>query len=228
MALDVHADHPYRVEGTGSYGAYVAAILGEHGFDVVEVNRPNRQVRRFRGKADADAEAAARSALSESASAIPKSHDGLVESIMLLRGSLTRLRKCRTALTNTLRNVIIGAPPFVQEQLASMTDTALVTHCSRLQVAAGAPTDPVQALRSTLRALATHILAQTAELNGLRVHLTELTRAANPATLLAAPGVGVDRASALLVATGDNRRKITQRSCFRCAVRCLTDRGVFR
>ncbi|MDZ7917367.1 MAG: transposase [Rhodococcus sp. (in: high G+C Gram-positive bacteria)] len=160
------------VEGTGSYGASVAAILGEHGFDVVEVNRPNRQMRRFRGKNDAvDAEAAARSVLSESASAIPKSHDGLVESIRLLRVSLTSLRKYLTALTNSLRNVIVGAPPFMREQLESMTATALVTHCSRLQVAAGAPTDPVQALKSTLRALSTHIYGVEGLPGQMNLHL---------------------------------------------------------
>ncbi|KJF24539.1 MULTISPECIES: IS110 family transposase [unclassified Rhodococcus (in: high G+C Gram-positive bacteria)] len=202
------------VEGTGSYGAAVTATLGERGFNVVEVNRPNRQMRRFRGKNDTvDAEAAARSVLSETSSAIPKSHDGLVESIRLLRISLTSLRKCRTALTNSLRNVIVGAPPRMREQLEAMTSTGLVAHCARLRVSAGAPTDPVQALKLTLRALATHILAQTAELNGLRAHLTELTRTANPA-LLATPGVGVDSASALLVTAGDNPERLRSEASF--------------
>jgi len=132
-----------------------------------------------------------------------------------------------TPKTNSLRNVIVGAPPFMREQLESMTATALVTHCSRLQVAAGAPTDPVQALKSTLRALATHILARTAELYGLRVHLTELTRASNPA-LLAAPGVGVDSASALLVTTGDNPERLRSEAAFAALCGVSPIEGVFR
>ncbi len=47
------------VEGTGSYGAGLTRHLAEAGIGVVEVNRPNRQLRRRRGKDDTtDAEAA--------------------------------------------------------------------------------------------------------------------------------------------------------------------------
>ena len=52
------------VEGTGSYGAGLARHLIGADIDVVEVNRPNRQLRRRLGKDDhTDAEAAARAAL---------------------------------------------------------------------------------------------------------------------------------------------------------------------
>jgi transposase len=52
------------VEGTGSYGAGLARYLAEQEVPVVEVNRPNRQARRRRGKSDpADAISAAESAL---------------------------------------------------------------------------------------------------------------------------------------------------------------------
>ena len=54
------------VEGTGSYGAGLARHLGEAGFGVAEVLRPNRQLRRTRGKSDPlDAYAAARTALAQ-------------------------------------------------------------------------------------------------------------------------------------------------------------------
>jgi transposase len=49
------------VEGCGSWGAGLARFLAARGVTVVEVNRPNRQNRRRRGKSDTvDAEAAAR------------------------------------------------------------------------------------------------------------------------------------------------------------------------
>jgi transposase len=58
------------VEGTGSYGAGLARYLIGEGVEVVEVNRPDRQRRRRRGKSDTvDAEAAARSALNGDAAA---------------------------------------------------------------------------------------------------------------------------------------------------------------
>ena len=74
------------VEGTGSYGAGLTRHLIRAGIGVVEVNRPNRQLRRRRGKDDTtDAEAAARAALNGEATALPKSSDGPVECIRMLR-----------------------------------------------------------------------------------------------------------------------------------------------
>jgi transposase len=49
------------MEGTGSYGSALCALLQARGVRVVEVSRPSRQHRRNRGKSDLiDAEAAAR------------------------------------------------------------------------------------------------------------------------------------------------------------------------
>ena len=62
------------VEGTGSYGAGLTRHLTAADIEVVEVNRPNRQLRRQRGKDDhTDAEAAARAALGGEATAVRKS-----------------------------------------------------------------------------------------------------------------------------------------------------------
>jgi transposase len=53
------------VEGTGSYGAGLTRLLLAQGITVVEVDRPNRQVRRRGGKSDPqDAINAARAAMS--------------------------------------------------------------------------------------------------------------------------------------------------------------------
>ena len=86
------------VEGTGSYGAGLARYLTAAGIDVVEVNRPNRQLRRQRGgKTDSvDAEAAARAAASGQATAVPKSGDGPVECIRMLLVARRSATKART------------------------------------------------------------------------------------------------------------------------------------
>ena len=68
------------VEGTGSYGAGLACLLAASGVDVVEVDRPNRQLRRRQGKTDTlDAVEAARAAQSGRAPGRAKSRDGNVE-----------------------------------------------------------------------------------------------------------------------------------------------------
>ena len=57
--------HKVGVEGTGSYGSALARYLTEQDVVVLEVGRPNRQVRRQYGKTDVvDAIAAGRAVLS--------------------------------------------------------------------------------------------------------------------------------------------------------------------
>jgi transposase len=54
----------FGIEGTGSYGAALSRFLQHQGYRVIEVNRPDRSIRRRLGKSDpTDAEAAARSIL---------------------------------------------------------------------------------------------------------------------------------------------------------------------
>jgi transposase len=70
------------VEGTGSYGAALARYLRTVGLSVVEVDRPDRKLRRGHGKSDPlDAYAAAKAVLSGSAAGVPKLRDGRVEAI---------------------------------------------------------------------------------------------------------------------------------------------------
>jgi len=202
------------IEGTGSYGAGIAALLAERGVTVVEVNRPDRQLRRRHGKTDTvDAEAAARSALNGHASGLAKSHDGIVESIRLHRLTLTTLRKSRTALINTLRSVLITAPAAIRDELEPLTAAALFARCSRLRTESAPAADPGKAVKQTLRTLARHLLALDEELARLRAGLTVLAEAANP-ELMATRGVGVDSASALLVAVGDNPERMRSESAF--------------
>jgi hypothetical protein len=81
------------VEDTGSYGVAVTVLLRSQGFEVVEVNQPNRQIPRLRGKTDSiHWEATARSVLSVTASAFAKSHGRTIETSWPLRSSLSGLR----------------------------------------------------------------------------------------------------------------------------------------
>ena len=70
------------VEGTGSYGAGLSQSLAAAGVTVLEVNRPDRSDRRRRGQSDPiDTINAARAVLAGTATATPKSRDGIVEAI---------------------------------------------------------------------------------------------------------------------------------------------------
>ena len=101
----------FGVEGTGSYGAALSRFLCERGHTVVEVNRPNRQLRHQQGKSDPlDAEAAARAVLSGQAVGIPKSGSGTAEMIRHVKVARDTAVKARTQAMHTLKSLSVTAP----------------------------------------------------------------------------------------------------------------------
>ncbi|MDE0269360.1 MAG: transposase [Acidimicrobiaceae bacterium] len=109
------------VEGTGSYGAGLARYLTASGLEVVEVNRPNRQMRHRRGKTDpVDAEAAARAALNGDATAQPKSSNGYAEAIRTLTIAKRSAVKARTVTANQINAVVVTAPEPLRQRLRAL------------------------------------------------------------------------------------------------------------
>lgn len=142
------------VEGTGSYGAGLTRYLAQRGLRVVEVDRPDRQARRARGKSDpADAEAAARAALSGRATGQPKTRDGVVESVRVLRLTRSSAVRARTLSANQLRNLIITAPEPLRSELRRLSLKQLVSTAARFRPGADV-TDPSAGTRAALRSLA--------------------------------------------------------------------------
>ena len=89
--------HAFGIEGTGSYGAGIARFMTGRGYTVIEVNRPDRSVRYRKGKSDpTDAEMAARGVLAGVADATPKSGEGEVEMIRMLKSTRDWAVKART------------------------------------------------------------------------------------------------------------------------------------
>ena len=106
------------MEGTGSFGDELCRELVDAGFPVVEVNRPDRSTRRRLGKDDAiDAEAAARSWISGSATVIPKSWGEKVEMIRLLKCAKDSATESRTRVINQIKAILVTAPASLRERL---------------------------------------------------------------------------------------------------------------
>lgn len=107
----------FGIEGTGSYGAGLSRFLCEQGHAVLEVNRPNRQLRRQKGKSDPlDAESAARAVLSGQANALPKSGTSAVEMIRQIKVARDTAVKGRTQAMQTMKAIIVSAPAALREQ----------------------------------------------------------------------------------------------------------------
>jgi transposase len=126
------------VEGSGAYGAGLARYLHEQDVEVLEVPRPDRRLRRQRGKSDPiDAEAAARSVLAGNASGAPKLATGAIEAIRMLRVARTGAVKAKTAAANTLIGLLVTAPEPLRSQLRLLSTAKLIDTCLRLR-----PTSP--------------------------------------------------------------------------------------
>lgn len=200
------------VEGTGSWGAGLARHLAGEGIPVVEVDRPNRQLRRRRGKSDpVDAEHAARAALSGEASGAPKAKDGPVEMIRALRVVRRSAIKARGQAANQLHALIDSAPEPLRTDLRSLSVRVLAEKASRFRT--GPLDQPHDAIRFALRELACRWRHLTAEVARLDAQLDQLVTATAP-TLRQRKGVGTDVAGALLVAVGDNPSRLRSEASF--------------
>lgn len=194
------------VEGTGSFGVNLTRFLVEQGLDVVEVTRPNRRSRRHLGKSDPlDAEVAARAVLSGEATAVPKSREGIVESIRVLHVARRSAIKARTQTGQQIRSLIITAPSEIHDELASLRLDEQINRCRRFRV--GTSRITLAATKRALRTLATRWAALDHEVRELDRDLNALTRMAAP-RLLAQPGIGTETAARLLILASDNPERL--------------------
>jgi transposase len=201
------------VEGTGSYGVGLSRYLRRAGIDVVEVDRPNRQMRHRLGKSDpVDAVAAARAALSGTAKGLPKSRDGNVEAIRVLMIARRSAVDTRIETLNQLRHLVFCATPEIRRQFTGLTAISLANKASALRPRRG--DDPVRyTTLVTIRALGRRIQYLREETRQLNRLLRPLIRQTAPG-LLEVFGVGFDTAAKLLVAAGDNPERIRSEAAF--------------
>jgi transposase len=200
------------VEGTGSYGAGLARHLAEAGVRVVEVNRPNRQVRRRHGKSDiVDAIAAARAVISGQATVIPKTHDGSVEALRALQIVHRSAMKSRTQALNQLHALVLTAPEAIRAQLRGLNRRQVLATCQAYRPGDG--DDIVAVTKFALRHLAIRILELTNETTEITKRRRRLLAQCAPA-LMAIIGVGPDTATALMLAAGDNPDRLGSPAAF--------------
>jgi transposase len=200
------------VEGTGSYGTGLTRHLQGDGINVVEVDRPNRQRRRRAGKSDThDAISAARAAFAGDALGEPKTRDGNVEAIRVLRLARTSARRDRTRALNQMRALVATAPDELRSQLRALTISKLVRTAAGFRP--GRRTDVGNANRLALKTLARRVLELDDEVATLDAVLTPLVAETAP-EMIKRVGVGTDTAGALLVAAGENTNRIRNERSF--------------
>jgi transposase len=201
------------VEGTGTYGLGLQRVLQAAGHEVVEVNRPNRQLRRAKGKSDTiDAESAARAVLAGHATSRPKAHDGIIEAIRVLLVAHTSARQGLQKVDARIRSLVITAPDVLRIDLAGLSSHERAQRAARLRPGDD-PADVATAHRTALRMLGRQHQWLVQDMTTIEKQLEELTTRANPG-LRQVVGAGPVVAATLLVAAGDNPDRMTSEAAF--------------
>ena len=201
------------VEGTGTYGAGLTRHLRREGVDVVEVDRPDRKTRRLRGKSDpVDAEAAARAALAGTATGTPKTRDGVVEAMRVLKVLYDSADKDRTRALNQFRSLLLTAPEDIREPLRGLPIAQQLSRAARFRARDTADA-VVRHTCFVLRELARRIAAIEAQQTEVEERLRPLVVRHAPA-LVGLPGAGVHTAAALLISAGDNPDRMRSEAAF--------------
>jgi len=201
------------VEGTGAYGAGLCRFLVDAGIEVIEVDRPNRQVRRQKGKSDpADAVEAARGVLSGRSTGRPKSRDGKVEAIRVLLVAKRSARQGRLRAIHQMRQLSYTAPEQLRARFKGLSTSDLIAETAALRPRAGGDT-VTYATKVALASLGRRCLELEEEIDHVDALLAGLVEEAAP-ELLGLYGVGVDTAATLLVAAGDNPERLHSEAAF--------------
>jgi transposase len=202
------------VEGTGVYGAGLARYLNAQDVPVVEVDRPDRKVRRWQGKSDpVDAEAAARAALVRRATGTPKDRDSRVEALRNLRVARRSAIGHRADVQRQIRCLVITAPEPLRGDLNQLGIAELVRHAATAVVDVDRADQPDAAVMIALQALARRHRQLTDEITYLDGLIEPLVEKINP-QLVALNGIGPDVAGQLLVTAGANPHRLRTEAAF--------------
>src|SRR6476620_6185191 len=147
------------VEATGTYGAGLLRYMQNAGVEVLEVTTPDKGDRRKRGKNDdLDAQNAAHAAFAGKRTVTPKSRDGMIESLRVLKACRKTAVAARRVALQMIQNTIVAAPDVLRDQLRVMTRMQLVRTLAAWRPDLTAYRDLDVAYRIALKSLARRYL----------------------------------------------------------------------
>ncbi len=144
--------------------------------------------------------------MSGRASGLAKSRDGAIEAIRVLVVAKRSARQARTKAIVQMRQLVFTAPDQLQSRIKGLAIPQFVTMAQGLRPTRS-PEPVTAATKASLSSLAHRVADLEAEIAQLDALITPLLEATAP-ELLAIYGVGIDAASSLLVAAGDNPERL--------------------
>lgn len=202
------------VECTGTYGAGLLRYLQHAGVAVLEVTAPDKQDRRKRGKDDTiDAENAAHAAFAQVRTVTPKTRDGMVESLRVLKVCRKTAIAARRVALQLIQNTIVSAPDELRESLRTMTRMQLVRTLAAWRPDLSDYRNLTSAYRIALKSLGRRYLELHDEIADLDVMIAKLVDELAP-ELIARNSIGYESAAQLLLTAGDNSGRLRSEASF--------------
>ncbi|UIK08958.1 IS110 family transposase [Neorhizobium galegae] len=202
------------IECTGSYGAGLPRYMQTAGVEVLEVTTPDRHDRRRRGKNDdLDAQAAAHAAFAEQRTVTPRSRDGMVESLRVLKACRKTAVNARRIALQLIQNTIIAAPDALRDQLRRMTRMQLVRLLAAWRPDLTAYRDVEAAYRITLKSLGRRYLERHDEIADLDMMIAAIVEDLAP-DLIERNSIGHNSAAQLLLTADDNPERLRSEASF--------------
>ena len=202
------------VESSGSYGAGLLRYMQAAHIEVMEVTAPDRHDRRRRGKNDdLDAQNAAHAAFAGQGTVTPRSRDGMVESLRVLRVCRKTAVNARRIALQLIQTTIIAAPDGLRDQLRHMTRMQLIRSLAALRPDLSTYRDLGAAYRIGLKSLARRYLELHDEIVDLDVMISGIVQELAP-DLIARNSIGHNGAAQLLLTAGDNPERLKSEASF--------------
>ena len=202
------------VEATGTYGAGLLRHLQAASVTVLEVTAPDKPDRRRRGKNDdLDAEAAAHAAFAGKRTVTPKSRDGMIEALRVLKACRKTAVAARRVALQMIHNTIVCAPDELRDTLRKMTRMQLVRTLAAWRPDLTDYRNTLSAYRIVLKSLARRYLELHDEIADLDDMIGAIVDELAP-DLVARAAIGHGSAAQLLLTAGDNQERLGSEASF--------------
>ncbi|MGC3875367.1 IS110 family transposase [Salinicola sp. LHM] len=202
------------VECTGTYGAGLLRYFQHTDITILEVTTPDKSVRRKRGKNDTlDAENAAHAAYAGIRTVTPKTRDGMVEALRVLKVCRKTAVEARRVALQMIQTQVISAPEELRDLLRKMTRMQLIRTLAAWRPDLSGYRDITMAYRIALKSLARRYLELHDEIADLDIMIKAIVDELAP-ELVSRTAVGYESAGQLLITAGDNPDRLGSEASF--------------